>query len=64
MLVILCSVLAVVHWAAAGETRVRWESGFFMQKARSFLGGLSAETAVRPTASRPPPDAVGAPPRR
>lgn len=29
MLVILCSVLAVVHWASAGETRVRWESGFF-----------------------------------
>ena len=34
------------------------------QKARSFLGGLSAETAVHPAASRPPPDAVGAPPRR
>ena len=29
MLVILCSVLAVVHWVVGSETRVRWESGFF-----------------------------------
>lgn len=29
MLVILCSVLTVVHWASGSETRVRWEPGSF-----------------------------------
>lgn len=48
MLVILCSVLAVVHWATGSEMGVRWEPGSFMMSSpvSSPARGLGAALKI------------------
>ena len=48
MLVILCSVLPVVHWATGSETGVRWEPGPFTMSSpvNSPARGLGAALKI------------------